>query len=69
MLQMNDIPATLALSALGHLYLDTRVNAPETISPTLFKKLQPLFTENATAGLLHLGVREFPDPLPPSFGF
>ncbi len=63
------IYAELAISPEGHVYLDSRSTSEESLPPELFEKLKSLFLQDASLGLLRLGLEEFTSPLPPRFLF
>ena len=66
---MSEINAELTLSPEGHVYLDENPQANEFLSSHLFEKIKNLFTKDSTTGLLHLGIQDFKESLPPSFLF
>jgi len=62
-------PLALVLSPQGHLYLDRGPSAQESLPSALAEEIAILFEQDIFYGVLHLGIRNFSTPLPPSFAF
>jgi non-specific serine/threonine protein kinase len=65
----NLVHIALAISPQGHLYLDAGPLIEEELDPSIAERITKLFSEDTNSGLLHLGLEDFPNALPPSFTF
>src|ERR1700722_6398015 len=63
-----NLPAALAVSPTGHVYLDEGLQAEEQLPAAEFAKIKTLFDKGSAAGVLHLGIQDF-SSLPLSFSF
>ncbi len=62
-------PLSLSLSPLGHLYLLCDAETQEFVPSETLQKIQDLFAEGSSLGLLRLGITPFSVSLPPSLAF
>jgi len=63
-----DIPFSLSLSPIGHLYLHAD-STDETLLQSIAEKINSFFSVSEQVGLLRLGLSNFAIALPPSFAF
>lgn len=69
MLQESKVALAIALSPLGHLYLDKTDQDQEAASPAVAEQIESCFKDGHQAGLLKLGLNKFSEPLPQSLLF
>ena len=67
--KMSDIPLSLSLSPIGHLYLYSDSDALETLPKSIAEKINSFFSVSEQVGLLRLGLSNFGTSLPASFTF
>lgn len=63
------VRAELILTPSLHVFLDVSPRAEEEVPLPLVYTLQPFFEKSSLHGLLHLGLRQWAETLPPSFFF
>lgn len=65
----NEIPLSLRLSPIGHLYLYSNAETSEILPKSIAEKIHSFFSVSESVGLLRLGLSDFGATLPASFTF